>query len=210
MLEPVADPRHLRNGIRKGGWQGQHRSQLCLHATVACRVGVALVVDRRDPGQLQPPADGALVQRQATFVVPAAVEVCGGLRRRHRLERPGGARRGLQLDDALVGEAVHPHVAVGSWQLARPVDRGERVCRLVATGIEGAPRAPAATDVLDHDAEALRRVPGGVPVDGRGRHRGPVGQSHQQCRVLARRVWRVDVGAELDAVGQRQPQVLFD
>src|ERR1700686_3084936 len=96
--EPVADPGHVGHGCRNHGPRREQGPPLRSKSRVALGIRFTMVVDGRDPRELQTPAQRARVEGDSAFVVPAGIEIPRGLGRSDRRQRALSGGSGLQLN----------------------------------------------------------------------------------------------------------------
>ena len=137
-------------------------------------------------------------QREGAPVVGPPVVVLGGGESGGdggQRRRPGGG--GQQLGGAHVGEAHHPHPAVGAGQAGRPLHRVVAVVRLVPVGVELAFGGVAPPAVLDRHHIPLGGEPGRMGA-AESRDAGPlvVDGAGQQDRELGAGLGPVYVGPQ--------------
>ena len=119
-----------------------------------------------------------------------------------------GIRVVQQLGEALIGEAIEAHLAVGPRQPPNPAHRLRPVLGLLSKARKLSLRATPSAHVLDHHQEAVGGIPGGMGVGDGGGDGAAVGLAHQQHRS-----WRFprrppEPCGQASAVGAGHPQVL--
>ena len=185
------------------GDPGECRIQRIEGARVFC-------FSRLRPRQLGSPGHHERQRQRSSLVRPAVVVLRGSHGRANRDEtrRAQGGRE--ELGDAGIGEAVHPHLPVGSGEAGRPLNRVVPVLGLVLKRNELTTGRGGAAHILHHHQVPLAGIPAWVRVGDILRARLVIRQAHQDDWPGPFTGWPVDIGIERCAIAHLRRDVVLD